>query len=454
MPGVLGISASPNGGNLDTSIVPGGSTQVTFSCDTAQAGSFTYAYQCSYVEDGGEAPTGDAFYTYTCDVRDPESDVVPTPASGSTLSGIVSPGGSATLQAVFGETNDEGADGTLESCTLADGTNFAITSPTFPGSYPIPSGGTLPVVVEGTDPGGVESITDTLTCTYFDSGSGEGGVTVNYNLLLTVGGNSGFTVTKTFTDGRTDEVDVTLTCNGGLPLEQSFTIAGGGPGVTFVVSNVETGPTCEVTESGGPDGYTAVMNGGAGCVFEDVQPGGEYTCAIENIANPGMFTVHKEWLITEPADEDDIRQIAELWVFCDKPIIGSESGSEGDVPLAPPIYGHGYPVLGDGYVTAYVDTSTGPANCTGAEGVFGYENPPSGVEATSDCPPAINDVNQGVPDFTDPSTWIEVEAGGSGECTITNTLFFEGIPTLSQWGMAIMALLMLGMGMIGFRRFA
>ncbi|MBT8060186.1 MAG: IPTL-CTERM sorting domain-containing protein [Gammaproteobacteria bacterium] len=33
-------------------------------------------------------------------------------------------------------------------------------------------------------------------------------------------------------------------------------------------------------------------------------------------------------------------------------------------------------------------------------------------------------------------------------------MFFEGIPTLSQWGMALMALLMLGVGLVGFRRFA
>jgi hypothetical protein len=36
---------------------------------------------------------------------------------------------------------------------------------------------------------------------------------------------------------------------------------------------------------------------------------------------------------------------------------------------------------------------------------------------------------------------------------MTNTVFYEGIPTLNQYGMAIMALLMLGMGFVGFRRF-
>ncbi len=36
----------------------------------------------------------------------------------------------------------------------------------------------------------------------------------------------------------------------------------------------------------------------------------------------------------------------------------------------------------------------------------------------------------------------------------TNTRIYEGIPTLSQYGLALMALLMLGVGLVGFRRFA
>jgi hypothetical protein len=45
-------------------------------------------------------------------------------------------------------------------------------------------------------------------------------------------------------------------------------------------------------------------------------------------------------------------------------------------------------------------------------------------------------------------------AGAPPTCTFTNTVFFEGIPTLNQYGMAILALLMLGVGFVGFRRFA
>jgi hypothetical protein len=35
----------------------------------------------------------------------------------------------------------------------------------------------------------------------------------------------------------------------------------------------------------------------------------------------------------------------------------------------------------------------------------------------------------------------------------TNTVFFEGIPTLNRYGIAVMALLMLGVGMVGYRKF-
>ena len=45
-----------------------------------------------------------------------------------------------------------------------------------------------------------------------------------------------FNVTKEFSNGDTGDVEVTLNCNGGLPLQQSFTISGGDPaGVTFTV---------------------------------------------------------------------------------------------------------------------------------------------------------------------------------------------------------------------------
>ena len=55
--------------------------------------------------------------------------------------------------------------------------------------------------------------------------------------------------------------------------------------------------------------------------------------------------------------------------------------------------------------------------------------------------------------IADDSDCERVPVISGAECTILNTAFFEGIPTLSQYGMALMALLMLGVGAIGIRRF-
>ena len=49
---------------------------------------------------------------------------------------------------------------------------------------------------------------------------------------------------------------------------------------------------------------------------------------------------------------------------------------------------------------------------------------------------------------------VPIAPGTGGRCTITNTMFFEGIPTLNQYGLALLVLLMLGIGAVGFRRFA
>jgi hypothetical protein len=48
---------------------------------------------------------------------------------------------------------------------------------------------------------------------------------------------------------------------------------------------------------------------------------------------------------------------------------------------------------------------------------------------------------------------MAISPGNGNSCTFYYTVFFEGIPTLSQYGLAIMALLMLGVGFVGFRRF-
>jgi hypothetical protein len=244
--------------------------------------------------------------------------------------------------------------------------------------------------------------------------------------------NTRFRVTKTFSDGRDDEVDVHLSCNTGLPLEQDFTISGGGDGVLFVVTEIQGEETvCEVTESGGPAGYTPVFNDGAGCSWTNVTAGGYYDCAITNEADPAEFTVTKEWVI-EGAVRDEVIEEAQVAINCSSDIL-SIDGDE----ITEPGGSVWVNLSGDGdSVTVTVDTTLGATSCSAYEDVN-----QSGIETayTAEC--------------GNGQVVVELVAGGSTSCTITNTVFFEGIPTLSQYGMALMALLMLGLGFVGLRRF-
>jgi hypothetical protein len=235
-----------------------------------------------------------------------------------------------------------------------------------------------------------------------------------------------FTVqtTKIFSDGSTYEVDVTLTCNTGLPLEQTFTIAGGdADGVTFVVTDFADGSmNCEVTESGAPAGYSTVMNGGDGCAWTGIELGDSEECQIENTADDATYTVVKDWTVQREGG-DLVIQEADVTIECDSAIDG---GWEDDG------YWYKSGTLGDGdTLVASVDVSGGSAECSASETIL-----QSGVESSSSgCGP------------------VSLGADGSHTCTFTNTVFFEGIPTLSQYGLAILVLLTLGVGFVGFRRF-
>jgi len=234
-----------------------------------------------------------------------------------------------------------------------------------------------------------------------------------------------FQVTKDFSDGSTDDVLVTLTCNTGLPLEQSLTIAGGDDfGVIFVVTDYIDGTmSCSVTEATNTPGYDPDTTG---CVWNDVVTSeGPFSCVINNTAQDGTFTVNKVWNVFNEGGGDEVIEEANVTIWCDAEITnGYYDDYSEDWYIAD--------YLGDGEsLIAKVSTLTGSATCWANESIN-----QSGVESSDDCGTHV------------------IPAGGSDSCTFTNTVFFEGIPTLSQYGLALMALLMLGMGMVGFRRFA
>ena len=267
------------------------------------------------------------------------------------------------------------------------------------------------------------------------------GLPITFDLSAAV---SRFLVTKNFTDDSDESVDVHLRCNSGLPLEQSSTIidpqsgADGFEWVEFVVRYIDSGEVdCEIWEEPVPAGYlptyeaAAAVGGVAGaispenstaCEYTDILTG-SFTCDITNEPEPITIVVTKEWI--GDFEEYNYPLDAIAYYTCT------------DVLSEP----EGSPISVQGSLEF-----NGASSTDTIDGL--YANP----YGNSTCTITEVDVIHPVLDDSSDCQAVPVEPGA--ECTIYNSIFHEGIPTLSRTGLAIMVLLMLGVGMVGFRRFA
>jgi len=151
-------------------------------------------------------------------------------------------------------------------------------------------------------------------------------------------------------------------------------------------------------------------------------------CIVTNSPVPVEIEINKVWVI-EGSGGDDVNQNYELTLHCDGEILGQEGKGYWNKDFS----GTGDSEPGDHTAAVIPDwDSEDGAHCYVTEDIDD-----DAVETD------LGDCNS-----------LDVELGSEGlSCTVTNTVFFEGIPTLSQYGMAILALLMLSVGFVGFRRF-
>ena len=255
-----------------------------------------------------------------------------------------------------------------------------------------------------------------------------------------------FNVIKDFTDDNTSGVMVHIDCNTGHPLHQEFEIFDApGSEVTFVVDAYVPGTmSCTITEVPVPSGYTAEYIAGAGhngvagsitggplaCVYEAIV-GGTFTCKIINTPDLVEVEVSKVWDIPNPGNV--FPQTADITVWCDAVIDG------GILDLGTGYYYEKFPgLIGDQTVTSMVRPDFPSSKCWAVES----QTPSSAIEITNEC------------GRTQQTARMTVSAGNPASCIIINTVFFEGIPTLNQYGLMILALLMLSVGAVSFRRFA
>ncbi len=286
-------------------------------------------------------------------------------------------------------------------------------------------------------------------------------------------GTAVIAVSKFFDNGNVgDSVTVRLQCSSGTISPTDVKVIDPMNGLyqhAFVVESIpltpgaeEPGVDCWLSEESTLDGYDTSYNCLYGeyedwddanpdpacagvwddepCHWTDVQPNDIAGCAIWNAAQRQDVDVTKAWDIMGTGGDFTGRG-AEIAITCNSPITGGTYIGGGWYRVYEDLGNHDYDADGEAVVTASVFPYWYPEDST--DGNFCYASEvdvDSSVEVESDCG-----------NSTAPG--MEVFVGSGDSCTITNTVFFEGIPTLNQYGLAIMALLMLGVGFVGFRRF-
>jgi len=269
------------------------------------------------------------------------------------------------------------------------------------------------------------------------------------------GGGNGetarFAVSKRFMDSNNQQpVTFDLSCNTGLPLEQSISVEPSGGlnqdlEVTFVVTDFESGELdCQLSEQA-PAGYQGTYdcdgesacsagdpsalddNFQGPCSFTDVETGDENVCFIRNYIAPVDVDVTKLWI--DVNEEFEGPTIAEMSWACvnarssgDDLTIGTETGDlqfflqEETVPFS--VYPNFDPAQ--------------PTVCSVTEDFPGFD---SDVESdASEC--------QG----------LMVSPGTGAACTVINTRLYAGIPTLDTFGKSLLVLIMLSLGLFNIRR--
>ena len=299
-------------------------------------------------------------------------------------------------------------------------------------------------------------------------------------------GTANIAVQHAFLDGNEeDSVNVTLTCSSGQISPSTVSLAHDESHI-FVISNLpDQDVTCTVTQSeignydgrylcapdiGDPDlgfDYDFPDNGIGGdeqcwpldeldpfdplewsstsCSFSDVFEGGVGYCINISVPEPVDVDVTKLWE-TFGAQQADFDPDVGIRLVCEDAIAVCAGSFCDPFEIVIPLSESDFNDEDGNYI------GEGVAEFTVIPEWFPTADDPDD-QLFTECVATEIGINNSQVDVDNGCLGIEVAAGMGDECTITNTWFFEGIPTLSQYGMAIMALLMLGVGFIGMRRF-
>ena len=253
-----------------------------------------------------------------------------------------------------------------------------------------------------------------------------------------------FRVFKDFNDGNPMGAYVAIECNTGLPLNETATVYEAEGYKEFIVQDFTDGQlSCEITED--PIvGYTTIYESGVddpsaiSCDYRNVGGGENFECLIRNNLNLVDLEVDKIWFDDRPLFENPTNAKARWYCTPTANLDDDSSSKKKDSDCEDRRRRcRGYDECGT--FRFYEDPDSA------SEEIYPhYEGTICHVEERTDHPGVITDDS----DCDD----LLLLPGIGDSCVIENTRFYEGIPTLSQYGLMILALLMLGVGFVSVRR--
>ena len=274
-----------------------------------------------------------------------------------------------------------------------------------------------------------------------------------------------FAVNKRYSDRSMQPTNVEIDCNTGfIPDFQKVIV----PDNTFdwevkwIIKDFDTGELdCTVSEQIPtgyvPSYYDAILNTADltswgqstsdedGCHFTNMVGGEETRCNIWNTLQRVEVEVTKQWFDEHP-EFNNSRYTRLNWECTN---VRTEQ-QRFIPPLNDTLYGHPGLYTADGYLH-FVDSDFDPDNIDD-KSFYVLPNWDTSEGNQTICTITERIKDSSVVSDDEDCEAVKLAPGVDGECTIINTRIYEGIPTLSQYGLALMALLMLGVGLIGYRR--
>jgi len=198
-----------------------------------------------------------------------------------------------------------------------------------------------------------------------------------------------FEVNKFFAEPSSLDVEVTLTCNMGIPMQQSYYLLGDGDTVFFVVTNFVSGELdCTLTEAV-PPGHSVSYDDGSvspvNCAWEAVENGDYFICDVNNTEEEPRALVHARKLFTDGSSG----------------LVSIELSCNDGIPMVQSINNIPH---GGGVTFVVVNFTSGALDCDLTETV------PAGYSPT---------YNDGTPSGVNCS-WVSLLHGSSVSCAIVN----------------------------------